>query len=350
MADAKLTALGSAGALDGTELSYLSQSGVSKKVLLSVLQTYFGTNYQPLDSDLTAIALLSTTSFGRSILALADASALRTAAGLGTIATQNSNTLTVTGTTTVTSGKLVTGGFSAGSGGAFIGADASGRFTFATAGETDTLAINPGVGNIVVIGPSANGTLMLTSDTISATQLTGTIADVRNTVANSTTTTMSGLGTISTGTLNLTGTVFKKSSLFYSDSAGSGWTWSVGTVLGWSANVNPITGIDVNFSRSAIGEISCGTTSSNSSGNFKANNITASGTLSVGGATTLTGGAIMGAPLRKKAYTVATLPSGTQGDCAFVTDALAPSFLVTITGGGSAKSPVFYDGTNWIAD
>lgn len=45
--------------------------------------------YQPLDSDLTAIAALSTTSFGRGLLALADAAALRGAAGLGTLATQN---------------------------------------------------------------------------------------------------------------------------------------------------------------------------------------------------------------------------------------------------------------------
>jgi hypothetical protein len=37
---------------------------------------------QPLDSDLTAIAALSTTSFGRALLALADAAALRTTAGL----------------------------------------------------------------------------------------------------------------------------------------------------------------------------------------------------------------------------------------------------------------------------
>lgn len=44
------------------------------------------TVYQPLDSDLTAIAALSTTSFGRAVLALADAAALRTAAGLGTAA------------------------------------------------------------------------------------------------------------------------------------------------------------------------------------------------------------------------------------------------------------------------
>jgi hypothetical protein len=39
-------------------------------------------DFQPLDSDLTAIAQLSTTAYGRAFLALADAAALRTAAGL----------------------------------------------------------------------------------------------------------------------------------------------------------------------------------------------------------------------------------------------------------------------------
>lgn len=43
-----------------------------------------GTTFQPLDSDLTAIAALSTTAFGRAVLALADAAALATAAGVGT--------------------------------------------------------------------------------------------------------------------------------------------------------------------------------------------------------------------------------------------------------------------------
>jgi hypothetical protein len=42
-----------------------------------------GTNYQPLDADLTAIAALATTAFGRGVLTLADAAALRTLAGLG---------------------------------------------------------------------------------------------------------------------------------------------------------------------------------------------------------------------------------------------------------------------------
>lgn len=42
--------------------------------------------YQPLDGDLTAIAALATTAFGRGLLALADAAALRTAAGLAAVA------------------------------------------------------------------------------------------------------------------------------------------------------------------------------------------------------------------------------------------------------------------------
>lgn len=48
--------------------------------------------YQPLDLDLTAIAALSTTTFGRNLLTLADAAALRTEAGLGGAATLNVGT------------------------------------------------------------------------------------------------------------------------------------------------------------------------------------------------------------------------------------------------------------------
>lgn len=53
--------------------------------------------------------------------------------------------------------------------------------------------------------------------------------------------------------------------------------------------------------------------------------------------------------VRLKGYTVGTLPVGTQGDTAFVTDSLAPTFLTAVVGGGAIVTPVFYDGTNWVS-
>jgi hypothetical protein len=47
-------------------------------------------------------------------------------------------------------------------------------------------------------------------------------------------------------------------------------------------------------------------------------------------------------------YTVATLPAGVVGMRAYVTDALAPSFGVTVAGSGAVTIPVFYNGANWI--
>ena len=51
-------------------------------------------------------------------------------------------------------------------------------------------------------------------------------------------------------------------------------------------------------------------------------------------------------------FTVATLPSTSAtgqviGARCFVTNALAPVFGSAVTGGGSAKVPVYYDGTSW---
>lgn len=52
--------------------------------------------------------------------------------------------------------------------------------------------------------------------------------------------------------------------------------------------------------------------------------------------------------IKLKEYTVATLPTGTKGDVAFVNDAASPAFLATVVGGGSAVVRVFYNGSNWI--
>ena len=48
-------------------------------------------------------------------------------------------------------------------------------------------------------------------------------------------------------------------------------------------------------------------------------------------------------------YTVATLPAGTVGDRAYVTDAAAPTYNGALTGGGTVRIPVFRNATVWVS-
>lgn len=61
----------------------------------TTLTGYGITDAQPLDNDLTAIAALTTTSFGRGLLALADAAALRSSAGVGTMSIKSTYVIQV---------------------------------------------------------------------------------------------------------------------------------------------------------------------------------------------------------------------------------------------------------------
>jgi hypothetical protein len=54
-------------------------------------------------------------------------------------------------------------------------------------------------------------------------------------------------------------------------------------------------------------------------------------------------------PIVLKSYTVSTLPTGVEGMRAYVTDATAPTYLGALTGGGSVKCPVFYNGSAWVS-
>lgn len=65
-------------------------------------------------------------------------------------------------------------------------------------------------------------------------------------------------------------------------------------------------------------------------------------------AVAITGGSIAGVTLNTVGYTVATLPAGTVGQRAYVTDALTPTFLGAAVGGGSVVCPVFRNATTWV--
>lgn len=71
--------------------------------------------------------------------------------------------------------------------------------------------------------------------------------------------------------------------------------------------------------------------------------------LEVNGNISSSGAIKAGAPVRLKGYTVATLPAGTIGDTAYVTDASGFSYNSILVGGGSGVTMAFFDGTNWRA-
>ena len=79
--------------------------------------------------------------------------------------------------------------------------------------------------------------------------------------------------------------------------------------------------------------------------------VDSSGNLLIGTTTspTTSKGLVVSGPIRKFGYTVATLPTaGVAGRCAYVTNALAPTFGAAVAGGGAVVIPVFDDGVAWI--
>lgn len=83
LAQTSISGLPAATAPTGTEMLPVVQSGQTRRTTISaILNTTGSTVYQPLDSDLTSIAALTTTSTGRTLLTAADAAAIRTQAGL----------------------------------------------------------------------------------------------------------------------------------------------------------------------------------------------------------------------------------------------------------------------------
>ena len=104
---------------------------------------------QPLDADLTSIAALTTTAFGRSFLPLADASAGRTLLGLGSLATQ-SGTFSGTSSGTNTGDNAVNSLYS----GLVSNATHTGDATGATALTLATVNANVGSFGSATAGPT----------------------------------------------------------------------------------------------------------------------------------------------------------------------------------------------------
>lgn len=80
MADTKISALAAASALAGTETLPVVQSSATVKATIDQVSTRLATSlagtFQGLDADLTALAALTTTAYGRALLEVANLAAL----------------------------------------------------------------------------------------------------------------------------------------------------------------------------------------------------------------------------------------------------------------------------------
>lgn len=124
------------------------------------LATALPLTYQPLDSDLTAIAALSTTSYGRAFLTLANAAAARTATGtvIGTDVQAYDATLAALAALTIAANSLTIG----------TGTDAFSQTTFAA----NTFPARASTGNLVAKTITDLGLSLVASASSAAAQAT----------------------------------------------------------------------------------------------------------------------------------------------------------------------------------
>ncbi len=433
--DKKISALPAASTLTGPEkLSAVQGAGCASSttpcanvvVTPAQIATYVATAspltsaYQPLDSDLTSIAALSTTSFGRSLLTQADASALRTTAGLGSIATQGAGAVSITGGSIagITDLAVADGGTGASTAsgartnlGLVIGTDVQtqdsdldaiaaltttsfGRSTLAVA---DAAALRTLAGSVIgtdVQGYNANLAAIsgLTTAADKLTYWTGSgtasttdlstfgrtlIDDVDAAAARATIGAVSTAGDTITGSLltisnpTTNGNAIYATRAFGSGGNGrfdievAGGTYASPAAVAQNAVLGNVrwrgyTGASYVTAVDQRGTITAATPSATDMQSRWSLLTVGAGSVSlteVLRAETATGLSMFGAnPVIDqnrnhvlRTYTVATLPaSPATGTLAQVSDANATTFNSTVAGGGSNVMMVRYNGTNWV--
>lgn len=153
-------------ALDGKAATSHTQNWSTILSTPTTLVGYGISDAQPLDSDLTSIAALTTASFGRGLIELTDAASLRSAAGLSYSIADDANTLimrTGTGEAAVQSSLYVTNSGTHAVRAAYRGEEI--QWVNAAADGSLTLSVPTiGTGEVwSVMLPSASGTLALDS-------------------------------------------------------------------------------------------------------------------------------------------------------------------------------------------
>lgn len=221
-----------------------------------------------------------------------------------------------------------------------------------------------GTGSVVLATSPALTTPDVGAATGASLSLTGASSSLSVTTTNSTgTTSSSGIyenaGSVTTGTAAyITAAALTSGKALDILVNGSG---SLTNQVGFnlvstgsnSASAQTTYGAKILNSKSGSGtNVALNLSAINGSNNYS---LLATGFAGFGGNTTptkaidVTGDIQASATMRTGGYTVATLPAGTIGQMAYVTDALTPVYLGALTGGGTTVTPVFYNGTAWVA-
>lgn len=305
---------------------------------------------QPLNPNLSAIAGLTTTSYGRGLLTTADAAALRTMAGLGSLATLSAIN---DGNWSGTDLAVANGGTGASTAsvartnlGVAIGSDVQ-----AYDADLAALAANSANGLWARTGAGTGAARSIAgSSTITVTNGDGVAGNPTVSIPSSVALTSPNIGAATGASLNLTGAISAGGTA--SQHSLNGWLFLGGT----STNAVLYSDKSVRAGDAGI-RIRSGGADIWSLGEFNAN-VTNTNEVylyrhGVGYAwrandTTLqvTFGGVVG----MKAFTVGTLPAANSvgaGARSYVTDASSPTFGATVAGSGSTGAPVYSDGSNW---